>query len=254
MGGARIGGARLPFEIDQELEDFVVQGQGEEKKDVLNERQAFLFPAYGRRGGVPRAPAVSEREHRRVNLRREILAQFQAGPFFTGPAGSLKEVCAAGTKRAAADFDAFGDQATWAKKFERPTFRLRNLKKHKFADPYGLMPRELWAELGIAEDPNDPRMREKKVVVVAASKKRKLDRLARAVQARILYICGNKICRNDVDTFTSIWRKGGERVETRSVVPPSRDFNCLIVGHNNDKHWAPLLPVSILSLAAQTPS
>lgn len=44
MGGARIGGARLPFEIDQELEDYVVHGNGDDKKNVLNERQAFLFP------------------------------------------------------------------------------------------------------------------------------------------------------------------------------------------------------------------
>jgi len=88
---------------------------------------------------------VTARERRLVNTYRSLTAGRHAGPFYTGPKGSLKAIC--GTKRSAAEFNPFEDQPTYGKKYERKEFKLPDIRKHKFATPQ-MFPKELWTTIG----------------------------------------------------------------------------------------------------------
>ncbi|KAK5128466.1 hypothetical protein LTR85_003134 [Meristemomyces frigidus] len=171
--GGNMGGQKLPFDVDPDLEKEMMAYDGDGAKDEEDPRQA-LFPPYP--GGVPRAPPVTASERRRVNLYREMIAKKHAGPSYTGPKGSLRALC--GTKRSAADFNPFEDQPTYGKKYEPKEFKLPDPKKRKWAAPY-LFPRELWDTIGYDPDadPNDPNAPKKKLVLM--SKKTNLDKLAR---------------------------------------------------------------------------
>ncbi|GAB1736398.1 hypothetical protein D0862_03213 [Hortaea werneckii] len=148
-GGARSGGGMmrgqpLPFDVDPDLEKDIL---GYDVESAINggqedPRQA-LYPPYP--GGVPRAPPVTAREKRLVNTYRSLTAARHAGPFYTGPKGSLKAIC--GTKRSAAEFNPFEDQPTYGKKYERKEFKLPDIRKHKFATPQ-MFPKELWTTIG----------------------------------------------------------------------------------------------------------
>lgn len=102
-----------------------------------------------------------------------LIAQKHAGPFYTGPKGSIKAVC--GTKRSAAEFDPFEDQPTYAKKYQKTEFRLPDIRKHKFAAPH-LLPKELWPTIGYNPKGEVEGAPKKKLIL---SKKSGLDKLAR---------------------------------------------------------------------------
>ncbi|KAK4542558.1 hypothetical protein LTR36_006606 [Oleoguttula mirabilis] len=173
MGGT-MGGQKLPFDVDPDLEKEVLAYDAEgTKADEDDPKQAFVWPPYP--GGVPRAPPVTERERRKVNIYRDMIARKHAGPHYTGPMGSLKALC---NKRTAADFNAFEDQPTYGKKYGPKEFRLPDLTKVKFAAPY-LFPREIWETIGYNPDadPDDPNAPPKKKLML--SKKTTFDKLAR---------------------------------------------------------------------------
>ena len=117
---------------------------------------------------------MTTREKRLIAIERDIIAKRHAGPFYTGPPGSLKALC---NKRTAADFNAFEDQPTYGKKYQKPEFKLPDLKKHKFAAPQ-LFPKELWETIGYnPDDGDDPDAYAKKKLVL--NKKTVIDKLAR---------------------------------------------------------------------------
>jgi len=107
---------------------------------------------------------------------REMIAQKHAGPFYTGPKGSLKSLC--GTKRSAAEFNPFEDQPTYGKKYERKEFRLPDIRKHKFAAPH-LFPKELWATIGYNPNAEGGEVAGGVKKKLMLSKKTNLDKLAR---------------------------------------------------------------------------
>jgi len=122
-------------------------------------------------GGVPRAPPLTAREKKKVQIYREMIAEKHASPAYTGPPGSLKALC---NKRTAADFNVFEDQQTYNKKYEKKPFRLADPKKRKWQAPH-LFPKELWEHIGYNPDASEDEQAPRKKIVLNKT----LDKLAR---------------------------------------------------------------------------
>ncbi|KAK3679161.1 DNA-directed RNA polymerase III subunit C31 [Recurvomyces mirabilis] len=168
-GAGMMGGHKLPFDVDPDLEDVYKYGEdGQTEEDPA----LALFPPYP--GGVPIAPPPTAGEKELVKIHRELIALKHAGPNYTGPPGSLKALCG---KKTAATFNAFEDQQTYAKKYERKPFRLPDPKKRKWAAPH-LFPKELWEHIGYNPDAGDDdgQGARKKIVL---NQRTTLDKLAR---------------------------------------------------------------------------
>lgn len=109
-------------------------------------------------GGVPRAPPITKKEREIINIKREMIARHHASPLYTGPPGTLDQI--RGIKRSAADFNAFEDQETYGKKFEKKPFKFADFTKYKWQAPH-LFPKELWSTMGYnpdaVEDPSAPK-------------------------------------------------------------------------------------------------
>ncbi|KAF2766487.1 hypothetical protein EJ03DRAFT_178345 [Teratosphaeria nubilosa] len=119
--GGMMGGQKLPFDIDAGLDDEIAKYRDEDtKKEALAKDPKELYPPYP--GGVPRAPPVTAREKQMVRRYREYIAQRHAGPLYTGPPGTVAKM-QAGSKRSAADFNAFEDQETYGKKFQKTEWK-----------------------------------------------------------------------------------------------------------------------------------
>ncbi|KAK5107846.1 hypothetical protein LTR62_000606 [Meristemomyces frigidus] len=167
-GAGMMGGHKLPFDIEPELEEIYKYGDNGETEEDPN---LALFPPYP--GGVPRAPPPTAREKELVKIQRELTAMYQASPNWTGPPGSARALCG---KRTAADFNPFEDQKTYGKKYEPKPFRLPDPKKRKWQVPQW-MPQELWEHIGYTPEAGlDESAPRKKLVLNTSST---LDRLAR---------------------------------------------------------------------------
>ncbi|KAK3068639.1 DNA-directed RNA polymerase III subunit C31 [Teratosphaeriaceae sp. CCFEE 6253] len=180
FGGPRnmagtMSGVALPFDVDPDLESEIRKHHNgnttEEAKKAEEAAGQDVYPPYP--GGVPRAPPVTAREKRLVQIYREMQAEKHASPAYTGPPGSLKALC---NKRTAADFNAFEDQQTYGKKYEKKPFRLADPKKRKWQAPH-LFPKDLWETIGYNPDANEDEQAPRKKIVL--NSKATLDKLAR---------------------------------------------------------------------------
>ncbi|KAK5732867.1 DNA-directed RNA polymerase III subunit C31 [Elasticomyces elasticus] len=169
-GAGMMAGAKLPFDVDPELE--VAQYDPAELTKPTDEHPLQrLFPPYP--GSLPNVPPPTAAERKLVSIYREIIAEKHASPAYTGPPGSLKALCG---KRTAAEFDPFEDQQTYGKKYERRPFRLADPKKRKWQAPH-LFPKELWEHIGYNPDAGEDEQQPRKKIVL--NKKATLDKLAK---------------------------------------------------------------------------
>ncbi|KAH9845644.1 DNA-directed RNA polymerase III subunit RPC7-like [Teratosphaeria destructans] len=159
--GGMMGGQKLPFDIDAGLDDEIAKYRDEDpKKEALAKDPKELYPSYP--GGVPRAPPVTAREKQMVRRYREYTPSATRDPCTQArPARSPK--MQTGSKRSAAEFNAFEDQETYGKKFQKTEWNGGpDLTKHKFAQPH-LFPKDLWTTIGYnpAADPAQANRRKK---------------------------------------------------------------------------------------------